>query len=206
MRSDIQGNRIFYYTRQGRRQAVVLSLLGLGLYGAPATQAEETPAEIFNRICASCHNSNPPPRAMHGEALRALPAEKVFFALDKGLMAMYVMSFNQERKKELAEFITGKPLSATAQGETPEELQRCAKSTSLPADALNHPHWSGWGIDLDNTRFQPAAQAKLDRSRSEQAGVTLGVCFSQRRHGWHSARGGRRAALYWQRGQRDLLP
>ncbi len=139
--------------------AVVLSLV---LTSVPAQAAEETPSEVFNRICADCHNSTPPPRAMRSEQLRALAPEKIFFALDKGLMAMYVMSMSQERKKALAEFITGKTLGSTA--EAPEELQRCAKSEPLPADALDKPHWSGWGIDLENTRFQPAAQAKLDRA------------------------------------------
>ncbi len=146
-----------------RLLALMSFVLGLGLYRPSTLQAEEeTSSEIFNRICSNCHNNNPPPRAMRDEQLRALPPEKIFFALDKGLMAMYVLSFSQERKKALAEFITGKTLGSTS--EVPEELQRCAKSDPLPADALSKPHWSGWGIDLANTRFQPGSQAKLDRA------------------------------------------
>jgi polyvinyl alcohol dehydrogenase (cytochrome) len=99
---------------------------------------------------------------MRGEQLRALPPEKIFFALDKGMMSMYVLSMNEERKKALAEFITGKTLSSTA--EKPEELQRCATSEPLAPDAINTPHWSGWGITLDNARFQPGEQAKLDQA------------------------------------------
>ena len=159
---DRREKKKFYFPSYGSLFALISFLLGLGGYGPSTLRAEEeTPAEVFNRICSNCHNTNPPPRAMRGEQLRALPPEKIFFALDKGLMAMYVMSISQERKKALAQFITGKPLGSTS--EAPEELQRCAKNDPLPADALNQPHWSGWGIDLENSRFQPAAQAKLDR-------------------------------------------
>lgn len=140
----------------------VLFLLGLSLYNVSALLAEQTPAEIFNSICAGCHNATPPPRAMSGEALRGLAPEKIFFAIDKGMMAVYVLQLSQERKKALAEFITGKTLKA--ESEVAEKLHRCAKSDPLPADALDQPHWSGWGIDLDNTRFQPGDQAKLDRA------------------------------------------
>lgn len=152
-----------YVAVRGHMFAIAAFVLSLGVFGVPTLQAaEETPAEVFNRICSNCHNNTPPPRAMRSEQLRTLAPEKIFFAIDKGLMAMYVLSFTPERKKALAEFITGKTLGATA--EAPEELQRCAKSDPLPANALAQPHWSGWGIDLENTRFQPAAQAKLDRA------------------------------------------
>jgi hypothetical protein len=70
-----------------RLLTLVSCLLGMGLYRASALWAEEeTSSEVFNRICANCHNNNPPPRAMRGEQLRALPPEKIFFALDKGMM------------------------------------------------------------------------------------------------------------------------
>jgi hypothetical protein len=78
----------FYLPSYGSLFALISFLLGFGGYGPSTLRAEEeTPAEVFNRICANCHNTNPPPRAMRGEQLRALPPEKIFFALDKGPMA-----------------------------------------------------------------------------------------------------------------------
>jgi polyvinyl alcohol dehydrogenase (cytochrome) len=163
MRSDLREDGKLHHKLQARVPTVVSFLLCIGLYGTPALQAEETPAEVFNNLCVGCHNANPPPRAMSGEALHQLAPEKIFFALDKGLMSVYTYNFSQERKRALAEFISTKPWSA-AQSEVREELHRCATSSPLPADAFDHPHWSGWGIDLDNTRFQPVEHAKLDRA------------------------------------------
>jgi len=37
----------------------------------------------------------------------------------------------------------------------------CDAAPSLSRDALQQPHWSGWGIDLENSRYQPAEHALL---------------------------------------------
>jgi polyvinyl alcohol dehydrogenase (cytochrome) len=37
----------------------------------------------------------------------------------------------------------------------------CTKTIPVPADAFAEPHWNGWGVDLAQHRFQPAAMAQL---------------------------------------------
>jgi len=54
----------------------------------------------------------------------------------------------------IAEFLTGKPFDAPTQ--TPAGL-----CTSAPPASFSGPQWNGWGVDLDNSRFQPASAAGL---------------------------------------------
>jgi polyvinyl alcohol dehydrogenase (cytochrome) len=37
----------------------------------------------------------------------------------------------------------------------------CAGASAPPSDAMSLPHWNGWGVDLAQHRFQPAAMAGL---------------------------------------------
>src|SRR4051812_41629127 len=74
------------------------------------------------------------------------------------------------RRRDVIAIIAGiavLPLAAHAQqgaasiatGST--DVSKCAQNSAGFPQALDGPRWNGWGADLGNTRFQPAAMAGL---------------------------------------------
>ena len=64
------------------------------------------------------------------------------------------------QKQRVGEFMAGRPMGSIGAGEAKSMPNQC---TSNPAmrDPASGPSWNGWGNDLGNTRFQPAAAARL---------------------------------------------
>jgi polyvinyl alcohol dehydrogenase (cytochrome) len=55
------------------------------------------------------------------------------------------------------------PLVAHAQQQAPAstDFSRCAHNPDGFPQRLDGPRWNGWGVDINNSRFQPAAMAGL---------------------------------------------
>jgi len=56
------------------------------------------------------------------------------------------------------------PIAAHAQQQTspdPTDNARCANNSDGFPQRLDGPRWNGWGVDINNSRFQPAAMAGL---------------------------------------------
>lgn len=117
--------------------------------------------DAFERACALCHSDNPVPRAMSPAQMAKLPPEKIFRAQTEGLMVLQAAALNQIEQRAVAQFISEIPWGSVAAAETEEVLVRCEGSPPLDPDALDAPHWIGWGIDLDQTHYQPSAHAGL---------------------------------------------
>jgi polyvinyl alcohol dehydrogenase (cytochrome) len=116
---------------------------------------------VFDDHCATCHSATPAPRAMSTAEMAKLPPEKIFAALSSGLMAMLAASLSEPERRAVAIYASETPWGTVPSAKTEETLVKCTKSNPLTADALDKPHWSGWGIDLDHTHFQPATKAGL---------------------------------------------
>ena len=114
----------------------------------------------FERRCAICHdNPGPDSRAPSREALRQLTPERVLAALTTGSMSSQATGMNDDQKRAMAEFVTGKPFgdAAPRHGSVDEEpLRRSARAPeSVDTAALERMEPrpdDGW-------RFQPAEAA-----------------------------------------------
>lgn len=115
----------------------------------------------FERVCSNCHSDTPIPRAMTPAQMSELPPENIFKALNEGLMVMQSAALNEIEKRAVAIYASKIEWGTVAEQKLAENLTQCATSPPLPRDALTQPHWSGWGLDLDNTHFQPADRAGL---------------------------------------------
>ncbi len=115
----------------------------------------------FERVCSNCHSDNPIPRAMTPAQMSELPPETIFKALSEGLMVMQSAALNEIEKRAVAIYASKIEWGTVAEQKRAESLTQCAASPPLPGDALTQPHWSGWGLDLDNTHFQPGDRAGL---------------------------------------------
>jgi polyvinyl alcohol dehydrogenase (cytochrome) len=64
------------------------------------------------------------------------------------------------QKQRVAEFMSGRPMGSIGAGEAKSMANQCTANPPMP-DPASGPSWNGWGNDLANTRFQPAAAARL---------------------------------------------
>lgn len=140
--------------------------LGLALLAtlATAAQATEKPdgAAVYQQHCATCHDGGAA-RAPNFETLRKMEPVAVVRALETGVMRVIgTFSLSGPQRIAVAEYVTGKPYDATWQ---PKIANRCAPAAwPRSADPYAAPHWNGWGVDQQNTRFQPAAMAGIDEA------------------------------------------
>lgn len=76
-------------------------------------------------------------------------------------MQTLAASLTDEEKRSVAIYASAIAWGTTPSTDTEEALVRCESSPGLPANALDLPHWSGWGLDQSNSHFQTAAMAQL---------------------------------------------
>jgi polyvinyl alcohol dehydrogenase (cytochrome) len=89
-----------------------------------------------------------------------MPPEKIYDALVSGTMQAQAQGLTDQQKRIVAEFMSGRPLGSAKQGDAQSMPNKCASNPAL-TDPARGPSWNGWGNDLSNTRFQPAAAAGL---------------------------------------------
>jgi polyvinyl alcohol dehydrogenase (cytochrome) len=125
-----------------------------GLTAAPA--AAQDGEALFRTYCAACHEGpRADAQAPAVDTLRRLSAEQVLNALERGSMRARAAERSRAQRRALAEFVSGKRLSESA-GAMPKSAFCSAGS---PTDA--GPSWNGWGLGIDNARFQSAKAAGL---------------------------------------------
>jgi polyvinyl alcohol dehydrogenase (cytochrome) len=99
-------------------------------------------------------------RAPSPAAIREMSPEKIYEALTTGAMKGQGASLNEDQRRMLATFMSGRTLGSAAQGDAKSMPNQCAGNTPL-ADPSSGPAWNGWGVDPANTRFQNANAAGL---------------------------------------------
>ena len=100
------------------------------------------------------------------EALKSVTPEHIETALSSFTMRRQGAALTLAERRAVAEFLSGRPAgSYRAPLDVIPRSAYCSASASGPAagqtDPLAGPAWNGWGADLRNTRFQPAAAAGL---------------------------------------------
>jgi polyvinyl alcohol dehydrogenase (cytochrome) len=145
----------------------------LTLVGGIPGRAQQTPdgGALYIEHCAACHDGADA-RAPSGDALRLRGPQAIVDALTSGPMRYQGLPLNGAERRALAEFVTGAKLRGTVRGDA---VGRCARippftdPSSSPASqgspgsagSPGSPEWNGWSPALDNTHFQPGAQAGL---------------------------------------------
>lgn len=150
-----------------RRRALVtlIGICGLAAAGLPPAHAQGPQGLfLFEQRCASCHSSTTAvtttgTRAPSRDELAERTPESIVDALTTGSMALAASELTPPQKRALAEFLTGRAFGTALSGQASAMKNPCAARPL--GDALAGPGWNGWGRDLANTRFQPAAAAGL---------------------------------------------
>jgi polyvinyl alcohol dehydrogenase (cytochrome) len=140
-----------------------LVALGCATLAASAALADDKSIgkEAFEKACVACHSEPPAPRALPRDQLAKMAPEAIFAAELGGKMTMQAAALTEAEKRAVAIYLSEIPWGTMPDAKISEKLTMCEKPTALAADALKKPHWTGWGLDADNTHFQPADQAGL---------------------------------------------
>jgi polyvinyl alcohol dehydrogenase (cytochrome) len=126
---------------------------------SPASAEEPTVSAgeaLFQKHCASCHEGGAVARAPETAALRQLPPERIRFALAFGLMNQQGRDLSQSEIGDIARYLAGTSTASSP----PLPDSSCREQAPLQRDAAL-PRWNGWGVDIRQHRFQPAAMAQL---------------------------------------------
>ena len=140
-------------------KAAVCLALALAI---PSVANGQTPdgAELFKRACAQCHEAGDG-RAPNREAFRAMPAERVLAAMETGSMITMANNRTAADRRAIAEFITGRSLSAPLVT-APAQAAMCKTKEAFNPNA--GARWIGWGQNTNNTRFQDGTGAGIAAS------------------------------------------
>jgi polyvinyl alcohol dehydrogenase (cytochrome) len=128
----------------------------IGVLSRPAGTAPPDGQVLFERACRGCHSADDP-RAPSPDALRGRSPQAIVDALTAGSMRYQGLALSGDERRAIAEYLTGRKLRGTVAGAT---IGVCGKRPPL-GDIAAPPLWNGWGASLENTHFQPAAQAGM---------------------------------------------
>src|SRR5580704_16559908 len=117
------------------------------------TNAAADPAageKLFTEHCATCHAPFNAVRAPWPQTLQLMTAQNILQALETGKMQAQGATMSHEERFTLANYL-GRHETATA-----TKVNACPTDAVLKARASR---WNGWGVDIENSRYQPAAMA-----------------------------------------------
>jgi polyvinyl alcohol dehydrogenase (cytochrome) len=120
------------------------------------TAASERGATIYKQTCAGCHDVGVP-RAPAPYILRIMPPSAIYRALTTGAMRVQGQSLADEDRRAVAEYLSGRALTATSQLEPPACTGKAAEF-----DVNEPPVYAGWGLQPFNTRYVPRDAAGID--------------------------------------------
>jgi polyvinyl alcohol dehydrogenase (cytochrome) len=95
-----------------------------------------------------------------GVAIREMTPERIYASLTEGSMRAQSEGISDGQKRRIAEFMAGRPMGSSKAGSAANMPNKCASNPQM-TDPAAGAGWNGWGNDNGNTRFQPAAAARL---------------------------------------------
>ena len=153
-------------TMVSTRLALALGLLAVPMLGAqtpPLNQdlahPQGTNAGIFafTGHCAGCHDTRKDGASDRYTLNRHTP-EEVLASITTGKMAPYAQGLTEYEKRVVAVYVGGRPLGASALGDSSQMKNRCqGRAVFNPAAGSG---WNGWGVDNGNSRFQTSPGLK----------------------------------------------
>src|SRR5690348_14745082 len=120
-----------------------------------STSPEAEGAAIYANKCASCHEVGTAPLFNH-YILKSMSPDYILYVLKSGAMREIAAKMPFPQRVAVAEYLTGKRAGSS------RPANPMAGQCGGPAPSnFSGPEWNGWGVDLDNSRFQPTDQAGL---------------------------------------------
>ena len=149
VRSDRSSNRGTSRARLLNKGLLAVPLL---VVGALAQAQPPSGQMLYQSHCAMCHEAAIAP-FIDRSVFKTMPPESIVSALSIGAMRKQAGNLSQAERVAIAEFLTGKHVSAAP----PANVNACPSRGSTQSNSS----WNGWGVDLSNSRFQPADAARI---------------------------------------------
>jgi polyvinyl alcohol dehydrogenase (cytochrome) len=189
--------------------------------GRGGTPGTETGWSTFQTQCAGCHGVvTPIGNAPMASAIRAMTPERIHAALQGKPHHGRTLTDIQARR--VGEFMGGRPLGSTNAGEAKDMPNQCRANPTM-TDPAQSPAWNGWSNDLANTRFLPAAAARLaaadvprltlkwafgfphGETNNAQPTVVSGRVFAASDNGYTYSLDARTGCVYWSYQQGSIV-
>lgn len=135
---------------------VMVCAIGLVLFFSRSVSAQEV-SRLYQTACGTCHDSGQT-RAPNRQALAQLTADRILQALERGSMSYMGLALLPAQRQALATYLSGKAFSSVRDTVS---VGTCKDAKPMPSNALTSANWSGWSVDLVNSRFQNAASAGI---------------------------------------------
>jgi polyvinyl alcohol dehydrogenase (cytochrome) len=117
--------------------------------------AAQQGANIFDTHCSGCHSVNSQVHAPRRDDLAQMRWQDILKALETGAMRAQGSGLTPAERSTVAHFL-GKDTGAI-------EMTGFCPANQKPV--ASQAAWNGWGVDNQNTRFQPAPAAGLDAAK-----------------------------------------
>jgi|GEM_PF-19147 len=135
---------------------------------------------LFKTRCAACHSGIENSRAPVPDVLKTRTPDAILTALVTGSMRVQGSRLSGLERRAIAEFLTGKTIGGDVTGAA---AGRCSGVAPKFAET-SAPTWNGWGAGVENTRFQPAAQAELSAGAIPQLRMKWAFGFPDATVAW----------------------
>ncbi len=145
------------------RTVYVYSILSFSCALSAAAAAPDG-AALYATRCAACHDAAAGSgniRVPKKDELAKNPPKNIFDSLTTGVMREQGKGLNDDEKRAIASFLTGKPFPSGDLAASPAPGQGMCTGTPPPI-TLGKNDWNGWGFDAENTRFQPNPGIKAE--------------------------------------------
>ena len=109
-------------------------------------------AAVYERTCAVCHANPAGSRVPDLTALMALTPEAIYKQLTAGVMVVPARKLTDQEKRDVAEYLGGRPLDLNRSGSAQTMPNRCKRHPPM-GDPSTLPAWNGWSAEVGNTRF-----------------------------------------------------
>jgi len=110
-------------------------------------------AEIYRRVCATCHEQSNADRMPQRSTIARMSPEGVVAALTSGVMQAQGAGLAGPERRAVAEYLTGKTIGGEAASASKEAF--CKQPSGELSNPLSGSVWNGWGVEITNTRYQP---------------------------------------------------
>jgi polyvinyl alcohol dehydrogenase (cytochrome) len=160
------------------RHLIALVLL---LACAPMARPQTDGKAVFDRECRACHDGSAVTRAPAPENLRQRSPQSILTALAPGgAMQRQGARLSGEERRSLVIFLTGRAPEGLP---TDAAAGRCPNPEPFSVRG-SQPSWNGWGVDLANTRSQPASAARLTAAEIPRLKLKWAFGFPDTNSAW----------------------
>lgn len=183
--------------------------------GAPQQLGMENGLTYFQTRCMSCHKENDSSKAPSARRIRQMTPEQIYAVVSKPTRPEHDQGLTDPQKRRMAEFMGGYRQIGSVEAGNPRNFPNACPANPPMSDPAAGPHWSGWGADIENTRYQRAENAGLIKadvpklklkwafgfplgiSAYSQPAIASGRVFAGTDTGWVYSLDAKTGCVYW---------